>query len=172
MLRPKSLHASFDLINPNSIAVPVNVRRKKKRRRPVQAVPPVTPPEHEYESLVSSPGSSCTAGSSQMQTLDVRIKVTRAVMRESGQFETEGGGSSEGDQKSFSETSGRAENGLGSVYDNITVRDGQDEDSWQYQAKIPQDYLIETGWKGISEDILRDTGQQEVVCVVIDVGVD
>ena len=85
-----------------------------------------------------------------MQTLDVRIKVTRAVMRESGQFETEGGSSegdqkssghqrsSEGDQRSFSETSGRAENGFGSVYDNITVRDGQDDDSWQYQAKIPQ----------------------------------
>ena len=90
-----------------------------------------------------------------MQTLDVRIKVTRAVIRESGQFETEGGGSSEGDQRSsevirglqrssegdqgsFSETSGRAENGFGSVYDNITVRDGQDDDSWQYQAKIPQ----------------------------------
>ena len=72
-----------------------------------------------------------------MQTLDVRIKVTRVVMREIGQFETEGG-SSEGDQRSFSETSGRAENGLGSVYDNITVRDGQDEDSWQYQAKIPK----------------------------------
>lgn len=72
-----------------------------------------------------------------MQTLDVRIKVTRAVMRESGQFETEGG-SSEGDQRSFSETSDRAENGFGSVYDNITVRDGQDDDSWQYQAKIPQ----------------------------------
>merc|ERR1712014_540946 len=100
MLRPKSLHSSFDLINPSSIAVPANVRRKKKRRRPIQAVPPVSPPEHEYESLVSSPGSSCTAGSSQMQTLDVRIKVTRAVMRESGQFETEGGGSSEGDQRS------------------------------------------------------------------------
>merc|ERR1711899_720127 len=161
MLRPKSLPSSFDLINPNSIAVPANVRRKKKRRRPIQAVPPVSPPEHEYESLVSSPGSSCT-GSSQMQTLDVRIKVTRAVMRESGQFETEGG-SSEGEQRSFSETSGRAENGFGSVYDNITVRDGQDDDSWQYQAKIPQDYLIETGdWKGSSEDILRDTGQQEV----------
>merc|ERR1712066_423554 len=124
ILRPKSLHSSFDLINPSSIAVPANVRRKKKRRRPIQAVPPVSPPEHEYESLVSSPGSSCTAGSgSQMQTLDVRIKVTRAVMRESGQFETEGG-SSEGDQRSFSETSGRAENGFGSVYDNITVRDG------------------------------------------------
>ena len=105
--------------------------------RPIQAVPAVSPTEHEYESLVSSPESSCTAGSSQMQTLDVRIKVTRAVMRESGQFETEGG-SSEGDQRSFSETSGRAENGFGSVYDNITVRDGQDDDSWQYQAKIPQ----------------------------------
>ena len=37
---------------------------------------------------------------------------------------------------------------------------------------IYQDYLIETGWKGSSEDILRDTGQQEVICVVIDVGVD
>merc|ERR1712047_55439 len=112
-------HSSFDLINPSSIAVPANVRRKKKRRRPIQAVPPVSPPEHEYESLVSSPGSSC-AGSSQMQTLDVRIKVTRAVIRESGQFETEGGSSegeqrssevfrghqrsSEGDQSSFSET--------------------------------------------------------------------
>merc|ERR1712004_463962 len=165
MLRPKSLHSSFDLINPNSIAVPANVRRKKKRRRPIQAVPPVSPPEHEYESLVSSPGSSCTAGSSQMQTLDVRIKVTRAVMRESGQFETEGG-SSEGDQRSLSETSGRAENGFGSVYDNITVRDGQDDDSWQYQAKIPQDYLIETGWKGSSEDMLRDTGQQEEMAVL------
>jgi len=182
MLRPKSLHSSFDLINPNSIAVPANVRRKKKRRRPIQAVPPVSPPEHEYESLVSSPASSCTAGSSQMQTLDVRIKVTRAVIRESGQFETEGGSSegdqrssevirghqrsSEGDERSFSETSGRAENGLGSVYDNITVRDGQDDDSWQYQAKIPQDYLIETGWKGSSEDMLRDTGQQEEMAVL------
>jgi len=183
MLRPKSLHSSFDLINPNSIVVPANVRRKKKRRRPIQAVPPVSPPEHEYESLVSSPGSSCTAGSgSQMQTLDVRIKVTRAVIRESGQFETEGGSSegdrrssevirglqrsSEGDQRSFSETSGRAENGFGSVYDNITVRDGQDDDSWQYQAKIPQDYLIETGWKGSSEDMLRDTGQQEEMAVL------
>ena len=38
---------------------------------------------------------------------------------------------------------------------------------------IYQDYLIETGWKGSSEDMLRDTGQQEVICVVIDVaGVD
>merc|ERR1711953_1027669 len=173
MLRPKSLHSSFDLINPNSIAAPANVRRKKKRRRPIQAVPPVSPPEHEYESLVSSPGSSCTAGSSQMQTLDVWIKETRAVIRESGQFETEGDQkssghqrSSEGDQRSFSETSGRAENGFGSVYDNITVRDGQDEDSWQYQAKIPQDYLIETGWKGSSEDMLRDTGQQEEMAVL------
>merc|ERR1712066_762269 len=36
LLRPKSLHSSFDLINPNSIAVPANVRRKKKRRRPIQ----------------------------------------------------------------------------------------------------------------------------------------
>ena len=86
-----------------------------------------------------------------MQTLDVRIKVTRAVMQESGQFETEGG-SSEGEQRSFSETSGRAENGFGSVYDNITVRDGQDDDSWQYQAKIPQvnlaiSYLISSKLK-------------------------
>merc|ERR1711874_538004 len=179
MLRPKSLHSSFDLINPNSIAVPANVRRKKKRRRPIQAVPPASPPEHEYESLVSSPGSSCTAGSgSQMQTLDVRIKVTRAVIRESGQFETEGGSSegeqkssghqrsSEGDQRSFSETSGRAENGFGSAYDNITVRDGQDDDSWQYQAKIPQDCLIETDWKGSSDDMLRDTGQQKGMAVL------
>ena len=31
---------------------------------------------------------------------------------------------------------------------------------------IYQDYLIETGWKGSSEDMLRDTGQQEVICVV------
>ena len=37
---------------------------------------------------------------------------------------------------------------------------------------IYQDYLIETGWKGSSEDMLRDTGQQEVICVEIDVGVD
>ena len=31
---------------------------------------------------------------------------------------------------------------------------------------IYQDYLIETGWKGSCEDMLRDTGQQEVICVV------
>ena len=37
---------------------------------------------------------------------------------------------------------------------------------------IYQDYLIETGWKGSSEDMLRDTGQQEVISQVIDVGVD
>merc|ERR1712014_384584 len=181
-LKPRSEHnllrSDHDLLRDQKM-----VRRKKKRRRPIQAVPPVSPPEHEYESLFSSPGSSCTAGSSQMQTLDVRIKVTRAVIRESGQFETEGGGSSEGDQRSsevirghqrssegdrrsFSETSSRAENGIGSVYDNITVRDGQDDDSWHFQAKIPQDNLIETGWKGSSEDMLRDTGQQEEMAVL------
>ena len=84
--------------------------------------PPVSPPEHDYESLLSNPGSGC----SQMQTLDVRIKVTRAVMRESGQFDNDGsdGGSD------------RAEKGC-SVYDNITVRDGQQEDdSWQYTTQV------------------------------------
>merc|ERR1712038_610234 len=139
MLRPKSLHSSFDLTNPNNIAVPANVRRKKKRRRPIQAVPPISPPEHEYESLVSSPGSSCTLGSSQMQTLDVRIKVTRAVMRESGQFD----------------------NGC-SVYDNIAVRDGQDSNgSWQYTERISQDCPMETSWKRSSPDIVTDTEQRE-----------
>ena len=61
-----------------------------------------------------------------MQTLDVRIKVTRAVMRESGQFDTGSDGGSD-----------RGENGC-SVYDNITVRDGQDNHSWQYTTRIPQ----------------------------------
>ena len=85
-----------------------------------------SPPEHDYESLVSSPGSSC----SQMQTLDVRIKVTRAVIRESGEFDTGGSDGSYG--------SDRGENGC-SVYDNITVRDAsQDNDSWQYTSRIPQ----------------------------------
>ena len=84
--------------------------------------PPVSPPEHDYESLLSNPGSGC----SQMQTLDVRIKVTRAVMRESGQFDNGSDGGSD-----------RAEKGC-SVYDNITVRDRQDDDSWQYTTRVPQ----------------------------------
>ena len=86
--------------------------------------PTGSPPEHDYESLVSKPGSN----SSQMQTLDVRIKVTRAVMRESGEFDAGSDGASSED---------RGENGC-SVYDNITVRDGQDNDSWQYTTRIPQ----------------------------------
>ena len=58
-----------------------------------------------------------------MQTLDVRIKVTRAVMRESGQFD----------------------NGC-SVYDNIAVRDGQDSNgSWQYTERISQVNIL-GGW--------------------------
>ena len=77
-----------------------------------------------------------------MQTLDVRIKVTRAVIRESGEFDTGGSDGSYG--------SDRGENGC-SVYDNITVRDNitmndsitvrdasQDNDSWQYTTRIPQ----------------------------------
>merc|ERR1711971_1503456 len=142
--RPKSLHSSFEPINP---PVPPNEGRRKKRRRSFRTVlgaPSGSPPEHDYESLVSSPGSS---SSSQMQTLDVRIKVTRAVIRESGEFDTGGSDGSYG--------SDRGENGC-SVYDNITVRDnitmrdnitvrdnitmndsitvrdGQDNDSWQY----------------------------------------
>ena len=66
-----------------------------------------------------------------MQTLDVRIKVTRAVMRESGEFD---GGSDGG--------SDRAEKGC-SVYDNITVRDGQDNDSWKYTTRIPQVNILD-----------------------------
>ena len=95
--------------------------------------PPVSPPEHDYESLLSNPGSGC----SQMQTLDVRIKVTRAVMRESGQFDNDGsdGGSD------------RAEKGC-SVYDNITVRDGQQEDdSWQYTTRVPQVNISDSPWR-------------------------
>jgi len=127
--RPKSLHSSFEPIN-----VP-DGRRKKKRRRTIFGAPPVSPPEHDYESLVSSPDSSC----SQMQTLDVRIKVTRAVMRESGQFD----------------------NGC-SVYDNIAVRDGQDSNgSWQYTERISQDCPMETSWKRSSPDIVTDTEQRE-----------
>merc|ERR1711981_1170828 len=110
LTRPKSLHSSVEPIN--SVLLPPDGRRKKRRRRTVLGAPPGSPPEHDYESLVSNPGSSC----SQMQTLDVRIKVTRAVMRESGQFD----------------------NGC-SVYDNITVRDGQDSNgSWQYTERISQ----------------------------------
>ena len=92
--------------------------------------PPGSPPEHDYESLVSNPGSNCW----QMQTLDVRIKVTRAVMRESGQFDAGSDGGSD-----------RAENGC-SVYDNITVRDGQDNDSWQYTTRIPQVHISHSPW--------------------------
>ena len=102
-----------------------------KSFRTVLGAPSGSPPEHDYESLVSSPGSSC----SQMQTLDVRIKVTRAVMRESGEFD---GGSDGG--------SDRAENGC-SVYDNITVRDGQDNDSWQYTTRIPQVRISHSPWR-------------------------
>merc|ERR1712051_775893 len=141
--RPKSLHSSFEPIN--SPVAPHDGRRKKRRRRTVLGAPSGSPPEHDYESLVSSPGSGC----SQMQTLDVRIKVTRAVMRESGEFD---GGSDGG--------SDRAENGC-SVYDNITVRDGQDNDSWQYTTRIPQDCMVETSWKRSSPQIVSDTGQEE-----------
>ena len=82
-----------------------------------------------------------------MQTLDVRIKVTRAVIRESGEFDTGGSDGSYG--------SDRGENGC-SVYDNITVRDnitmndnitvrdGQDNDSWQYTTRIPQVNISES----------------------------
>ena len=66
-----------------------------------------------------------------MQTLDVRIKVTRAVMRESGQFDAGSDGGSD-----------RAENGC-SVYDNITVTDGQDNDSWQYTTRIPEVNILD-----------------------------
>jgi len=156
--RPKSLHSSFEPIN--TPVAPNEGRRKKRRRRTVLGAPSGSPPEHDYESLVSSPGSSC----SQMQTLDVRIKVTRAVIRESGEFDTGGSDGSYG--------SDRGENGC-SVYDNITVRDnitmndniavrdGQDNDSWQYTTRIPQDCLVETSWKRSSGQILSDTGQQK-----------
>jgi len=143
LTRPKSLHSSFEPIN--SVVLPPDGRRKKRRRRTVLGAPPGSPPEHDYESLVSNPGSSC----SQMQTLDVRIKVTRAVMRESGQFDNGSDGGSD-----------RAEKGC-SVYDNITVRDGQDNDSWQYATRIPQDCLVETSWKRSSPHIVSDTGQEE-----------
>merc|ERR1719382_1691570 len=70
-------------------------------------------------------------------------------MRESGEFD---GGSDGG--------SDRAENEC-SVYDNITVRDGQENDSWRYTTRIPQDCLVETSWKRSSRQILSDTGQQK-----------
>merc|ERR1712018_83789 len=143
--RPKSVH-SFEQINTG--VVPPNARRRKKRRRrTVLGAPTGSPPEHDYESLVSKPGSN----SSQMQTLDVRIKVTRAVMRESGEFDAGSDGASSED---------RGENGC-SVYDNITVRDGQDNDSWQYTTRIPQDCLLETSWKRSSAQIVSDTGQEQ-----------
>merc|ERR1712061_104986 len=76
---------------------------------------------------------------SSFETLNVRIKVTRAVMRESGQFD----------------------NGC-SVYDNIAVRDGQDSNgSWQYTERISQDCPMETSWKRSSPDIVTDTEQRE-----------
>jgi len=167
--RPKSLHSSFEPIN--TPVAPNEGRRKKRRRRTVLGAPSGSPPEHDYESLVSSPASS---SSSQMQTLDVRIKVTRAVIRESGEFDTGGsdGGSDRQIRSDGSYGSDRGENGC-SVYDNITVRDnitmndnitvrdGQDNDSWQYTTRIPQDCLAETSWKRSSGQILSDTGQQK-----------
>jgi len=166
--RPKSLHSSFEPIN--TPVAPNEGRRKKRRRRTVLGAPSGSPPEHDYESLVSSPASS---SSSQMQTLDVRIKVTRAVIRESGEFD---GGSDGGSDRQIRSDgscgSDRGENGC-SVYDNITVRDnitmndnitvrdGQDNDSWQYTTRIPQDCLAETSWKRSSGQILSDTGQQK-----------
>jgi len=179
--RPKSLHSSFEPIN--TPVAPNEGRRKKRRRRTVLGPASGSPPEHDYESLVSSPGSS---SSSQMQTLDVRIKVTRAVIRESGEFDTGGsdGGSDRQIRSDGSYGSDRGENGC-SVYDNITVRDNitvndsitvrdnitmndnitvraaQDNDSWQYTTRIPQDCLVETSWKRSSGQILSDTGQQK-----------
>jgi len=166
--RPKSLHSSFEPINTPD--APNEGRRKKRRRRTVLGAPSgSSPPDHDYESLVSSPGSS---SSSQMQTLDVRIKVTRAVIRESGEFD---GGSDGGSDRQIRSDGGsdRGENGC-SVYDNITVRDNitmndsitvrdasQDNDSWQYTTRIPQDCLVETSWKRSSGQILSDTGQQK-----------
>merc|ERR1711971_99350 len=167
--RPKSLHSSFEPINTPLAVAPHEGRRKKRRRRTVLgAASGSSPPDHDYESLVSSPGSSC----SQMQTLDVRIKVTRAVIRESGEFDT--GGSDGGSDRQIRSNGGsdRGENGC-SVYDNITVRDNitmndkitvsdaQDNDSWQYTTRIPQDCLMETSWKRSSGQILSDTGQQK-----------
>merc|ERR1712210_289596 len=139
---PRSEH---NLLQPLGTSHNLLQPREKRRRRTVLGAPPGSPPEHDYESLVSNPGSNCW----QMQTLDVRIKVTRAVMRESGQFDAGSDGGSD-----------RAENGC-SVYDNITVRDGQDNDSWQYTTRIPQDCMVETSWKRSSPQNVSDTGQEE-----------
>merc|ERR1712004_592168 len=84
-LRPLSLHSSLETIN-----LAVNETRKRRKRRRRRVTLSSTEDSPEYERLSSS---------SQMQTLDVRIKLTPQVVRETyGLFESnqevgeEGGG--------------------------------------------------------------------------------
>merc|ERR1712165_82553 len=99
-LRPLSLHSSLETINPA-----VNETRKRRKRRRRRLTLSSTEDSPEYERLSSS---------SQMQTLDVRIKLTPQEVRETyGLFESnqevggeEGGGEGRGTQ----------------IYDKIKVR--------------------------------------------------
>merc|ERR1711953_32720 len=99
-LRLLSLHSSLETIN-----LAVNETRKRRKRRRRRLTLSSTEDSPEYERLSSS---------SQMQTLDVRIKLTPQVVRETyGLFESnqevdgeEGGGEGRGAQ----------------IYDKIKVR--------------------------------------------------
>merc|ERR1712115_290792 len=99
-LRPLSLHSSLETIN-----LAVNETRKRRKRRRRRLTLSSTEDSPEYERLSSS---------SQMQTLDVRIKLTPQVVRETyGLFESnqevdgeEGAGEGRGTQ----------------IYDKIKVR--------------------------------------------------
>merc|ERR1711994_590521 len=91
-LRPLSIHSSLETIN-----LAVNETRKRRKRRQRRLTLSSTEDSPEYERLSSS---------SQMQTLDVRIKLTPQVVRETyGLFESnqevgreEGGGEGRGTQ--------------------------------------------------------------------------
>merc|ERR1712173_398108 len=99
-LRPLSLHSSLE-----TISLAVNETRKRRKRRRRRLTLSSTEDSPEYERLSSS---------SQMQTLDVRIKLTPQVVRETyGLFESnqevggeQGGGERRGTQ----------------IYDKIKVR--------------------------------------------------
>merc|ERR1712004_557762 len=99
-LRPLSLHSSLETIN-----LAVNETRKRRKRRRRRLTLSSTEDSPEYERLSSS---------SQMQTLDVRIKLTPQVVRENyGLFESnqEVGGEEEGGERRGTQ-----------IYDKIKVR--------------------------------------------------
>merc|ERR1712066_803906 len=99
-LRPLSLHSSLERIN-----LAVNETRQRRKRRRRRLTISSTEDSPEYEKLSSS---------SQMQTLDVRIKLTPQVVRENyGLFE------------SNQEVGGEEEGGEGrgtQIYEKIKVR--------------------------------------------------